>query len=184
MNKYIYIILILLLYSCNISNIVEKQAYTRDTELPFTHIVIDNDSISIFAEKYVDNIHRYSFYHNFDTVVKSNKFLITKHITDSLNFNDYTEIDTFITAISNSDTLVYANAYSGILLWKMRLHSKEIKADTNLYVSCSLETINELFNIEIRSTISNFIVSSPGEIYNYTIKDGVVTNITFDMEFL
>lgn len=180
--------LLLCLASCsnnNKSNVINHNSGNRyeDKEYTYTSISVNKDTIDIFAEKYIEKLYSTSPYFNFDSVRLMRKFSINKYGIDSINFDDNTEIDTIITATLKSDTLVFAKANSGIFLWKMKLHTNNIKIDTNIVIFNSKSVIYNLFNIDILYNNFCFLISGSGEYYEYTIKDGKVNMIVFQVDF-
>jgi hypothetical protein len=182
------ILLFILLTGCSDnekfnSNLHKTDNFHGDNENLYTYISIKKDTIDIFAEKYIENLYSTSPYFNFDSVSLMGSFSINKYGIDSINFDDDTEIDTIITAIFNRDTLVYAKANSGIFLWKMRLHTDKIKIDHDIYISCLKQNIYNKFKIDNSCNNFIFVIYGVAEYFQYTIIDGNVDMIMFDVDF-
>jgi hypothetical protein len=171
--------------STNISNqdSVPTYSYYGEKDKLYSSISISNDTIDVFAEKYLGEISMSSPFHCFDSVKLMDGFIINSYPIDTVNFDDNTATDTIYTAIKHTDTLIFAKANSGIFLWKMRANTDEIKIDTNIYISCSKKAINDMFSVDIRKENFSFIISSPGDYYHYTIKDGTIVKLVYEVDF-
>jgi len=155
----------------------------RDTVKKVNHSTAINDTTDIYDPSFVSRLIRSSSIFKFDSTTNMSGFQKWYNAIDSINFNDDTKTDTLITFAEGSDTLLFAKAYSGIFLWKMKLGSTKVILDTNINISCKKSIL--LSKLGLAALANNVLVwgEDGAETFYFVFKGDTLNQVLYEMHF-